>query len=76
MSRVFAAIRGLGWMANAVGFSLAGFLVERFSPRGVYKIAAIAELLYGLIPLLFLRRSDVNESDPVGGRVGSVASTE
>ena len=61
--RVFAAVPGLGWIANAVAFSLAGFLVERFGPRRVYKIAAVAGFLYGLILFFFLRRSDVNEGE-------------
>jgi MFS family permease len=72
--RVFAAVRGVGWMANAVAFSLAGFLVERFGPRGVYKIAAVAGLLYGLILLFFLRGSDVNEIEPPRQRTRSVGS--
>jgi MFS family permease len=57
--RTFAAIRGVGWAANAVAFSLAGILVEHLGPRGVYAIGAVAGLLYGLVLLLFLHGADL-----------------
>jgi hypothetical protein len=47
---------------------MAGFLVERFCPRGVYKIAAVAGRSARLIVLFFLRGSDVNESEPLRAR--------
>jgi MFS family permease len=57
--RTFAAIRGLGWVANAMAFSIAGFLVEWLGPRGVYGIGAIAGLIYGAILFVVLRGSDL-----------------
>jgi MFS family permease len=62
--RTFAAIRGLGWVANTVAFSIAGFLVESMGPRGVYAIGAIAGLVYGAILYLSLRGADL-EREPV-----------
>lgn len=61
--RVFAALQGAGWIANAVAFSIAGFLVEWLGPRGVYGIASIAGLIYGALLFFFLRGSNVNERD-------------
>jgi MFS family permease len=70
--RTFAAIRGLGWVANAIAFSIAGFLVERLGPRGVYGIGAIAGLIYGAILFFSLRGVDL-EAEPVGPSVGRSA---
>jgi MFS family permease len=65
--RTFAGIRGLGWVANAIAFSIAGFLVEWLGFRGVYGVGAIAGLIYGLI-LVLLGGSDLGESLAVGSR--------
>lgn len=53
--RTFAALRGVGWIANAIAFSTAGFLVESLGPGGVYGIGALAGLMYGAILFFMLR---------------------
>jgi MFS family permease len=73
--RTFAAIRGLGWVANAVAFSIAGFLVEGFGPRGVYGIGAIAGLIYGGILLAFLRGADLELVAP-DRSVGAIGTSD
>ena len=69
--RTFAAIRGLDWIANAIGFSVAGFLVEWLGPRGVYGIGAVADLVYGAILFVSLRGADLehetSDAAPRGG---------
>jgi MFS family permease len=48
--RVFGAVGAGGLIANAVGFTFAGFLVEAFGPKGTYALCGIASLL--VTPLL------------------------
>jgi MFS family permease len=48
--RVFGAIGAGALLANAVGFTFAGFLVEAFGPKGTYAICGVASLL--VTPLL------------------------
>jgi MFS family permease len=67
--RTFAALRGVGWVANAIAFSSAGFLVERLGPGGVYGIAALAGFIYAAILFFMLRGVDL-------GRGAIDASTE
>lgn len=49
--RVFSAIFTAGLLANAVGFSFTGFLVQALGPRPVYAIAAAGSLV--VVPLVF-----------------------
>ena len=58
--RVFAAITSAGMVANAVGFSFAGFLAEAVGPRWLYAIAGIASVL--LVPFL----KPLREADRIG----------
>lgn len=55
--RVLGAIFTVGMMANAVGFTFAGFLVDTMGPRAVYVGCGVVSAL--VIPLLgpFLRRA-------------------
>lgn len=48
--RVFAAVGSAGMMANAVGFSFAGFLALAVGPRWLYAIAGLASV--ALVPFL------------------------
>jgi MFS family permease len=68
--RVLGAMLTAGMLANAVGFSFAGFLIEAFGPRGVFVLGAGLALLASplLLPLFreVGRERDVSES-PAGG---------
>jgi predicted MFS family arabinose efflux permease len=52
--RIFGAIVTCGLIANAVGFTFAGFLVQLLGPRGLYVLLGVASFLAAplLLPLL------------------------
>lgn len=62
--RVFGAMVTAGLMANAVGFTFAGFIVDAIGPRWVYVGCGLVSAM--VIPLLgpFLRRAREAEIDP------------
>ena len=49
--RVFSAVFTAGLMANALGFTFTGFIVEALGPKPVYAIAATGSL--AVVPLIF-----------------------
>jgi MFS family permease len=72
--RVFGAIGAGGLLANAVGFTFAGFLVEAFGPKGTYGICGVASLLVTplLIPMFrALRRESQSQAATQLGSAGS-----
>jgi MFS family permease len=64
--RVFGAVGAGGLIANAIGFTFAGFLVETFGPKGTYALCGIASLLVTplLAPMFRALRSDDAVPDP------------
>jgi MFS family permease len=54
-ARVFAAITGLGMIANVIAFLIAGPLVDLVGPRGVYAVAAGTALVAAAVLLPALR---------------------
>jgi MFS family permease len=63
--RVFGAVGAGGLIANAVGFTFAGFLVEAFGPEGTYALCGIASLL--VTPLLAPMFRALRSDEPVPG---------
>jgi MFS family permease len=63
--RVFGAVGAGGLIANAVGFTFAGFLVEAFGPKGTYALCGIASLL--VTPLLAPMFRALRSDEPVPG---------
>lgn len=68
-ARVFGAVGMGGLMANAVGFTFAGFLVEAFGPKGTYAICGVASLL--ATPLLAPMFRALRSEGEVEKRLGS-----
>ena len=62
--RVFGAIMTLGLVANAVGFTFAGFVVKAIGPRWTYGACAVASAAAAplLMPLFSAQGRDVSRS--------------